>query len=172
MSTLSQAWRGIFPPCKAVGMNRAILRAAVSVGAAGIFVKILATIKEVAVASVYGRSDAMDAFLAAALIPSLARQSHLGIDESGTGANAGPGEGTGGPRARPAASVEFHALDVPSSGRRQRRHGACRPRLFPAHRLALCAGQAHLGDALVLWPSADRSHHRNRHQLHGSPQYG
>ncbi len=52
-------------------MNRAILRAAVSVGAAGIFVKILATIKEVAVASVYGRSDAMDAFLAAALIPSL-----------------------------------------------------------------------------------------------------
>ncbi|MGB8029318.1 MAG: lipid II flippase MurJ [Terracidiphilus sp.] len=52
-------------------INRAILRAAVSVGAAGIFVKTLATFKEVAVASAYGRSDAMDAFLAAALIPSL-----------------------------------------------------------------------------------------------------
>jgi len=71
MSTLSQAGRGIFSPGKAVGINRAILRAAVSVGAAGILVKILATFKEVAVASVYGRSDAMDAFLAAALIPSL-----------------------------------------------------------------------------------------------------
>jgi len=71
MSTLSQAWRDDCPPGKAVGMNRAILRAAMSVGAAGIFVKILATFKEVAVASIYGRSNAMDAFLAAALIPSL-----------------------------------------------------------------------------------------------------
>ena len=61
----------IVAPSRAFSINRAILRAAVSVGAAGIFVKILATIKEVAVASVYGRSDAMDAFLAAALIPSL-----------------------------------------------------------------------------------------------------
>jgi putative peptidoglycan lipid II flippase len=41
------------------------------VGAAGILVKLLATGKEIAVASVYGRSDAMDAFLAAALIPTL-----------------------------------------------------------------------------------------------------
>jgi len=48
-----------------------ILRAAVAVGAAGIFVKLIATAKEIGVASVYGRSDAMDAFLAAALIPSL-----------------------------------------------------------------------------------------------------
>jgi putative peptidoglycan lipid II flippase len=54
-----------------LSFNRAILHAALSVGAAGIFVKVLATFKEVAVASVYGRSDAMDAFLAAALIPSL-----------------------------------------------------------------------------------------------------
>jgi putative peptidoglycan lipid II flippase len=52
-------------------MHRSILRAAVSVGAAGVIVKLVATAKEIAVASVYGRSDAMDAFLAAALIPSL-----------------------------------------------------------------------------------------------------
>jgi len=52
-------------------INRSILRAAVSVGAAGVIVKLIATLKEVAVASVYGRSDAMDAFLAAALIPGL-----------------------------------------------------------------------------------------------------
>jgi putative peptidoglycan lipid II flippase len=66
MSTAS-----LVAPTRIFSINRAILRAAVSVGAAGIFVKILATFKEVAVASVYGRSDAMDAFLAAALIPSL-----------------------------------------------------------------------------------------------------
>ena len=54
-----------------VGVNRAILRAALSVGAAGVIVKAAATCKEIAVAGVYGRSDAMDAFLAAMLIPSL-----------------------------------------------------------------------------------------------------
>ena len=58
-------------PSRAFSINRSIFRAAVSVGAAGIIVKLVATFKEIAVASVYGRSDAMDAFLAAALIPSL-----------------------------------------------------------------------------------------------------
>ena len=51
--------------------NRRIFRAAASVTAAGVLVKIVATFKEIAVAGVYGRSDAMDAFLAAALIPGL-----------------------------------------------------------------------------------------------------
>ncbi len=51
--------------------NRRILHAAAAVITAGIFVKIVATLKEFAVAGVYGRSDAMDAFLAAALIPGL-----------------------------------------------------------------------------------------------------
>jgi len=51
--------------------NRRILRAATIVTLAGIFVKIAATLKEVVVAGVYGRSDAMDAFLAANLIPGL-----------------------------------------------------------------------------------------------------
>jgi len=52
-------------------VNRRIFRAAASVTAAGILVKVMATFKEVAVAGAYGRSDAMDAFLAAALIPGL-----------------------------------------------------------------------------------------------------
>ena len=52
-------------------VNRRIFRAAASVTAAGILVKIVATLKEIAVAGAYGRSDAMDAFLAAALIPGL-----------------------------------------------------------------------------------------------------
>ena len=61
----------IAEPPQVSSINRAIFRAAVSVGAAGVIVKLVATLKEIAVASVYGRSDAMDAFLAAALIPSL-----------------------------------------------------------------------------------------------------
>ncbi|MGA9669692.1 MAG: lipid II flippase MurJ [Terracidiphilus sp.] len=52
-------------------INRSIFRAAASVAAVGILVKAIATLKEVAVAGVYGRSDAMDAFLMAALIPGL-----------------------------------------------------------------------------------------------------
>ncbi|MGA2808518.1 MAG: murein biosynthesis integral membrane protein MurJ [Terracidiphilus sp.] len=56
---------------KGGSVNRRIFRAALSVTAAGILVKIVATFKEFAVAGVYGRSDAMDAFLAAFLIPNL-----------------------------------------------------------------------------------------------------
>ena len=52
-------------------VNRRIFRAAASVTAAGLIVKLVATLKEVALAGVYGRSDAMEAFLAAALISSL-----------------------------------------------------------------------------------------------------
>ena len=52
-------------------VNRRIFRAAASLTAAGLIVKLVATLKEVALAGVYGRSDAMEAFLAAALIPSL-----------------------------------------------------------------------------------------------------
>jgi len=52
-------------------MNGRILRAAVSVLLAGVIVKLVSTSKEVVVAGVYGRSDVMDAFLAAFLIPNL-----------------------------------------------------------------------------------------------------
>lgn len=51
--------------------NRRIFRAALSVTMAGVVVKVAATGKEIVVASLYGRSDAMDAFLAAFLIPNL-----------------------------------------------------------------------------------------------------
>jgi len=54
-----------------LSINRRIFRAATAVTAAGVVVKLVATGKEFVVAGVYGRSDAMDAFLAALLIPGL-----------------------------------------------------------------------------------------------------
>ena len=56
---------------KAGTVNRRILSAAIAVAAAGATVKLVSTVKEFTVAGVYGRSDTMDAFLAAALIPGL-----------------------------------------------------------------------------------------------------
>ena len=67
MFSLSQIAR----PFEGASVNRRILRAAASVSAAVVLVKLVATVKEFAVAGVYGRSDDMDAFLAAALIPGL-----------------------------------------------------------------------------------------------------
>jgi len=52
-------------------VHERILRAATSVALAGVFVKLVATLKEAAVAGVYGRSNVLDAFLAAALLPTL-----------------------------------------------------------------------------------------------------
>jgi putative peptidoglycan lipid II flippase len=68
MATITHQIAGLF---KGASVNRRIFRAASSVAAVGIVVKVVATFKEIAVAGVYGRSDAMDAFLAAMLIPSL-----------------------------------------------------------------------------------------------------
>jgi len=53
------------------GISPLVFSAAASVTAVGIVVKLVATGKEIAVAGVYGRSDAMDAFLAASLVPGL-----------------------------------------------------------------------------------------------------
>jgi len=58
-------------PAEEMSVNRRIFRAALSVAGAGVLVKGMAMLKEVAVADVYGRSDAMDAFLIAMLIPGL-----------------------------------------------------------------------------------------------------
>lgn len=58
-------------PAPASRANRTILRAFLAVGAAAVVVKLIATSKEIAVASIFGRSDAMDAFVAAALVPGL-----------------------------------------------------------------------------------------------------
>ena len=52
-------------------LNRRILQAASTVTIATIVVKLIATFKEFVVAGVYGRSDVMDAFLVAFLIPNL-----------------------------------------------------------------------------------------------------
>jgi putative peptidoglycan lipid II flippase len=52
-------------------VNRKIFRAAATVTAAGVLVKAVATVKEFVVASVFGRSNAMDAFLIAFLLPNL-----------------------------------------------------------------------------------------------------
>ncbi|HEY6487962.1 MAG: lipid II flippase MurJ [Terracidiphilus sp.] len=51
--------------------HRRILSATAAVAASGLIVKIVATLKEFVVAGVYARSDAMDAFLIAFLIPGL-----------------------------------------------------------------------------------------------------
>lgn len=51
--------------------NRSVARAAGVVASVAILVKLVATAKEFAVAGLYGRSDAMDAFLAASLVPAL-----------------------------------------------------------------------------------------------------
>src|SRR5947207_13663758 len=53
------------------GVNRPTFQAAGSVLVAGAIVKIVATGKEFVLAGIYGRSDAIDAFLAAFLIPNL-----------------------------------------------------------------------------------------------------
>jgi putative peptidoglycan lipid II flippase len=58
-------------PASAAACKGGIARAAVSVSLAAIVVKLAGILKESAVAGVYGRSDAMDAFLIAALIPAL-----------------------------------------------------------------------------------------------------
>ncbi|MGD0733670.1 MAG: lipid II flippase MurJ [Terracidiphilus sp.] len=61
----------IGPWFNGASVNRRIFRAAISITGAGILVKLIATLKEISVAGIYGRSDAMDAFLTAALIPGL-----------------------------------------------------------------------------------------------------
>ncbi len=71
MSSSLQTSTEAAPTLDAASVNRSIFRAAVSVGAVGVVVKLAGMLKEIAIAGVYGRSDAMDAFLAAALIPSL-----------------------------------------------------------------------------------------------------
>jgi putative peptidoglycan lipid II flippase len=58
-------------PLGHLSINRRIFRAAAIVTAAGILVKVVATLKEFVVADAFGRSDAMDAFLIAYLVPGL-----------------------------------------------------------------------------------------------------
>ena len=61
----------LLPDVSEPNMNRRIFRAAAIVTFAGVLVKAVATAKEFAVAGAFGRSDAMDAFLIAFLVPGL-----------------------------------------------------------------------------------------------------
>jgi putative peptidoglycan lipid II flippase len=54
-----------------MSVNRRIFRAAAIVTLAGVLVKLVATIKEFVIAGTFARTDAMDAFLIAYLVPSL-----------------------------------------------------------------------------------------------------
>ncbi len=56
---------------QAPGANRRILRAAVLVSGGALLVKAAAVLKEVTLAGLFGRSDAMDAFVVASLLPAL-----------------------------------------------------------------------------------------------------
>lgn len=71
MSTVTQATIPASKPATFAAGHRSVLRAVLSVGIAGIIVKLVAACKEMGVASVFGRSDAMDAFFVAALVPNL-----------------------------------------------------------------------------------------------------
>ena len=54
-----------------LSVNRRIFSAVSAVTVAALIVKLAATVKEFAVAGIFGRSDALEAFLVAALIPGL-----------------------------------------------------------------------------------------------------
>jgi putative peptidoglycan lipid II flippase len=58
-------------PVPVLSINRRIFRAALIVTFAGVVVKLVATFKEFVVAGTFGRSDSMDAFLIAFLVPGL-----------------------------------------------------------------------------------------------------
>ena len=58
-------------PIVPTGVNRPILGAVSAMTAAALVVKVAATAKEFAVAGIFGRSDVLEAFLAASLIPGL-----------------------------------------------------------------------------------------------------
>ncbi len=147
-------------------VNRRIFRAAASVTAAGILVKLVATFKEFAVAGVYGRSDAMDAFLAAFLIPNLLINL---ISESMNQALVPTlirvREQEGHERAQQllSSSMLWVCLLLTAASAVM---ALDRARLFSADRLALSARKARALHPAFLCPAARRAHHRHRHQLH------
>ena len=61
----------IAPARQQSGTFRRVLHAAAAVAISGVVVKLIATVKEFVLAGVYGRSDAMDAFLIAFMVPNL-----------------------------------------------------------------------------------------------------
>ena len=122
--------------------NRRIFRAAASVTVAGILVKLVATFKEITVAGAYGRSDNMDAYLAAMLIPALLINL---ISESMNQALVPTlirVKELEGQRTRPGTAFELHAVDVRAARCCRGHHGVDGTWFFPADCLAFSAGQA------------------------------
>ncbi len=153
-------------PQRVLSINRSIFRAAVSVGAAGVLVKLVATFKEIAVASVYGRSDAMDAFLAAALIPSLlVNLISESMNQALVPTLVRVREQEGHDRAQQLLSNSMLWMCL-LLGIASARHGAPGSWFLPAHCFPLPARQAATLHPSLLRPSAHRPHHRHRHQLH------
>lgn len=60
-----------FIPFSAAGVHRRILSATATVAGIGVLVKLIATAKEIVVADVYGRSNAIEAWIVASLLPGL-----------------------------------------------------------------------------------------------------
>ena len=152
-------------------VNRQIFRAAASVTAVGILVKLIAMGKEIAVAGVYGRSDAMDAFLAAALLPSLLVNL---ISESMNQALVPTlirvREKEGHDRAQQllSSSMLWMCLLLTAASILMALTAA---RLLPAHCLAISCRQAGPLHSPLLRLASHRPHHRHRHQLHRCAQH-
>ena len=161
----------IAAPPRAFSVNRAIFRAAVSVGAAGIIVKLVATFKEIAVASVYGRSDAMDAFLAAALIPSLlVNLISESMNQALVPTLVRVREQEGRERAQQLLSSSMLWMCVLLAAASAVMALLARG-FFPLIASHFAARQARPCRAPLLCASAGRPHHRNRHQLHCGSQH-
>jgi O-antigen/teichoic acid export membrane protein len=152
----------IAPLPKGVSINRQILRAAALVTAAGILVKAVATLKEIAVAGVYGRSDDLDAFLAAALIPGLLINL---ISESMNQALV--------PTLVRVREQEGHdrAQQLLSSSMLWMCALLGAVSVLPADCLAFSGREDGPGGTAFLWSAAGCPHHRSSHQLHRRSEY-
>ena len=152
--------------------NRRILRAAGSVLVAGAVVKIAAIGKEFVVAGIYGRSDAMDAFLAAFLIPNLLINL---IAESMNQAliptliRVSIREGRESARKLLSSSMLSMCLLLTLASLIMAALARAR---FPAHRFRFCSPQAGPLHPALLCASPHRAPHRHRDQLHCGAQYG
>ncbi len=152
-------------------IDRRIFSAAASVAAASVLVKLAAAFKEFAVAGVFGRSDAMDAFLVAALIPGLLMNL---ISESMNQALAPTlirvREREGHERAQELLSSSMLwmclLLTAVSAAMALTARG-----LFPLIASHFPAAKLDLSDAAFLCVAAGGAHYRHRHQLHRGAEY-
>ncbi len=134
-------------------------------------VKLVATFKEIAVASVYGRSDAMDAFLAAALIPSLlVNLISESMNQALVPTLVRVREQEGRERAQQLLSSSMLwmclLLGAASAVMALVAHG-----FFPLIASHFPPAKLRPLHPSLLRPSAHRPHHRHRHQLHGGSEH-